>query len=148
MASRPAFKVLFQSKENRTYNVCINNSGRLKDALFSEINFNEQIGVIGHELGHITDYTRKSNWQIISTAFKYLFIPKYKIKLEAQTDISTINQGLCWQLYDFDNFLINKSTVSERYKKHKKKFYMSAQQILEIIMKSPLYSNPSNSSIK
>lgn len=141
MASRPPFKVLFQSKENRTYNICINNSNNLKGALLSDLTFNEQIGVIGHELGHVTDYMSKSKWQLATTLIKYLFKPSYKRMLEAQTDNTAIIHGLGWQLYDFDVFLMCKSMVNKKYLKHKQKFYMSAEQILEIIKKNPLYSN-------
>jgi hypothetical protein len=144
MASRPAFSVLLQSKRKITYNVCINNSKKLKGVLLQDISFNEQIGLIGHELGHVTDYTHKNKWQLFTTAFRYIFVPKYKKKLEAQTDIATINHGLGWQVYDFVDYLFVKSNVSERYKKHKEKFYLSAKQILEIILKSPIYSSSSN----
>jgi len=140
MASRPPFKVLFQSKENRTYHIYINNSNKLKGALLPELSFNEQIGVIGHELGHITDYMKKSKWQLAATFFKYIFNPNYKRKLEVQTDIATINHRLGWQLYDFGVFLISKSKINQKYLMHKQKFYMSAQQILEIILKNPIYT--------
>jgi len=141
MTSRPPFKVLFQSKKNRTYNICINNSSILNGALLSDISFNEQIGVIGHELAHITDYMKKSKLQLAATFFKYIFNPNFKRRLEAQTDIATINHGLGWQLYDFGYFLINKSTVSKKYIKHKQKFYMSALQLFEIILNNPLYNS-------
>ncbi len=142
MASRPPFRVLFQADKNRSYNICINNSKKLNGALLTNISFNEQIGVIGHELAHVVDYTHKNKWQLLTTALRYIFVPKYKRNLEAQTDITTINHGLGWQIYDFVDYLMNKSTVSRKYKKHKEKFYLSSKQILEIILKSTLYSEP------
>jgi hypothetical protein len=141
MASRPPFKVIFQPDKTRTYNICISTKKNLKGALLTDVVFNEQIGVIGHELGHITDYINKSKWQLAKTFFGYLFFHKFKKKIEAGADMATINHGLGWQLYYFGDFIQNRSKVRNKYKKHKSRFYLSAGDILELLSKSPLYQD-------
>jgi len=139
MASRPPFKVIGQPDSNRTYNICISTNKKLKGALLTDVSFNEQLGVIGHELGHITDYICKNKWQLAKTFFGYLFVHKYKRKIEAGADMATVNHGLGWQLYFFSDFIQNKSKVRIKYKKRKEKFYLSAKEILELLSSSPLY---------
>ncbi len=141
MASRPPLKFLFQSNKKRTYNIYINNCNNLKGALFQEMSFNQQIGITGHEFGHIADYIKMSKWQLFLTGINYLFNREFKRNIESNVDKTTIAHGLGWQLYDFVNY-INKSTVKAKYLKKKNKYYLNNRQILEIISNTPVYSEP------
>jgi len=134
-ACRPKWTSLFKRKENRVYHIYINNNpGKIKGAMFNEIPSNAQIGLIGHELGHIVDYSHRGILGIISIGFNYLFIQS-RARMERRVDTITIAHHLGWQLYEFDDFVMNCSTVSNAYKDYKRKVYYKPEQLLQLMMK-------------
>ncbi len=139
MASRPALDFLFRKRENRHYNIVINNNPeRIKGALLDSVPFNARVGVIGHELGHVVDYQEKNVLQIIATGFNYLFVPSRR-KLENSIDRITIEHSLGWQIYDFSYFVLHEAEISKQYKQYKRKIYFTPRQILRIMKKMPEY---------
>lgn len=133
MAARPA-KKLFANRKKRIYRIYANIKKDFIGILPSSINYNQKVGVIGHELGHILDYSNKSLCGIVGTGLGYMF-KSYRRKLETKTDLEAIKHGLGWQLYDFEDYLYNHSDASEKYKKKKSKVYLNEKQIKELILK-------------
>lgn len=132
MAARPAKKLLANRKK-RIYRVYANIKKDFTGLLPSRLNYNQKTGIIGHELGHILDYSNKSMCKMIGTGIGYMS-RAYRRKLEAKTDIEAIRHGLGWQLYDFNNYLYNYSDASEKYKKKKKRIYLDEKEIKELII--------------
>ena len=99
-----------------------------------DVPFNAQIGVIGHEFAHIDDYENKNSFKIIGTGLHYLG-HKGKRKLEQSIDLLTIQKGLGWQLYDWENYVINLSKATPEYKEFKRRTYMQPDKIEEEIKK-------------
>lgn len=135
MSARPKISSLFC--KNRKYNIRINSAESFKGILLSEVPFNAQIGVIGHELAHIVDYEQKTFGQIIATGIGYLS-RKYKRKLEHRIDLETIKQGLGWQLFDWAEFSMNEDNASKKYIRFKKRIYMSPEKIGSLIEEQAL----------
>ena len=131
MATRPA-TALLRNRVKRGYRVYANNKKNFSGVYLSQLNFDQQVGVIGHELAHIADYTQKSSFRLIGNGIAYMFT-QYRRKFEANTDLRTINHGLGWQLYDFTDFILNHSKASEKYKAKKKKIYLNEKQIESFI---------------
>lgn len=122
MNCRPKLTSVF--KKQRVYNICINKKKDFKGIILKDVPFNAQIGIIGHELAHITDYENKSSFEIIDTGIKYL-IKKKKKQYEQKIDQMTINKGLGWQLYDWANFSMYESDkATESYKEFKRRTYL------------------------
>ena len=132
-ACRPKWTFLFKSRKNRVYEIYINNNQeKIKGALLEEIPFDAQIGLIGHELGHIADYSKKGVFGIFGMAFQYLFIPG-RSKIEKRVDAITIAHNLGWQLYDFEDFIFYRSKVSKEYKAFKRKIYVAPEELRKMI---------------
>jgi len=131
MATRPATSI-FKSRNKRGYRLYANNKKEFSGVYLSQLNFDQQVGIFGHELAHIVDFTQKNPFRLLGNGIGYLF-PKYRKQYEAKTDIRTIKHGLGWQLYDFTDFIMNRSHASEKYKLMKKKIYMNEKQIELII---------------
>lgn len=132
-ACRPRWTFLFQSRKNRSYTIYINDDiQKMKGALFQDIPFDGQVGLIGHELGHISDYSRRSALTILGMGFQYLFLSG-RSQIEKRVDVITIAHHLGWQLYDFDYFIFYKSKVSKDYKAYKKKIYYAPEQLKKMI---------------
>jgi len=94
--------------------------------------FNGQIGLLAHELAHIADYETKSALAIIWDGVRYLF-PGFKRKFEKATDHRTIRHGAGWQLYDFADFVMNRSKAPKYYKKYKRDYYMDPGEIIRVM---------------
>ena len=132
MAARPATG-LFKNRSKRTYHVYANNNKDFKGVYLSSLTFNQQTGVIGHELAHIVDYSHKSTLRLIGNGIAYLFT-SYRRTFEANTDKRAISHGFGWQLFDYVDFLLNRSKASEKYKKMKRKVYLNENDIKQIII--------------
>ena len=134
MAARPAKKLLANRKK-RIYRVYANIKKDFGGVLPATLKFNQKVGVIGHELAHVLDYSNKSLCKLVGTGIGYLFV-SYRRKIEKNTDIETIKHGMGWQLYDYKDFLFNATCATEKYKKKKAKVYLNEKEIKELILKT------------
>lgn len=135
MACRPKWTFFLKPRDKRVYLILINKRRRIEGVLLRNVPFNAQIGVIGHELGHVVDYSQKGFLRIAGTGIGYLF-RNYRRKLEATIDRITIAHGLGWQVYDFADFVMNRSDAPKSYKRYKRKNYLSPLQIKKHIRKT------------
>ena len=102
--------------------------------LLSDAPFDAQVAVIGHELGHVTDFKSRSFFDMIWWGLSYLVV-KQRTKIEIRTDESTIRHGLGSPLYHWADFVLNHSKANKRYKKIKETKYMQPDQILQYMKK-------------
>ena len=141
MQCRPRWDFIFHRKEKRSYVIYIGNKIKKDNGvLYEHLPLNAQIGVIGHELGHIIDYQSMSNFQMIRFGLDYLNAEKKK-KIENRIDLIAIHHGLGYQVKDFSKYVFEESGASFEYLKYKMKFYFRPNQIKEILALSPVYSN-------
>lgn len=132
---RPSvFSVLFNSRTNRKYIIRINSIDKDSVIYLKDVPFNAAIGLFGHEFNHIIDYRNSNVFQIIKRLLEYSNNKK-KAEYEKQIDYMTINRGLGWQLYDWSYFVLNKSTANQKYKKYKRTYYLSPNEIIDIIQR-------------
>jgi len=114
LSSRPQLLSTFKKRKNRKYVITISTKSNKKLApiLFLNLPYNAQIGVLGHELGHIAEYDTMRTGQLITLIFK-LFSSKYTDKFEFNTDLIGINHGLGYQLYDWSQYIRSALDIRE-----------------------------------
>jgi len=114
LTSRPRISSIFRRNKNRTYVITISTKSneRLEPILFQNLPYNAQIGVIGHELGHIVEYNSKRSFQILGLSFKILS-PKFVNSFEFNTDRVAIEHGLGYQLKDWSVFVRKALKITE-----------------------------------
>jgi hypothetical protein len=134
MAARPSvWSVVFSKREKRKYRLLVNKDDRNAQArLLYAMPYNASVGIMGHELAHILDYSTQSRWQIMRTGVRYLG-KKYRRNMERQTDSTAIARGCGWQLYHFSWFVIYKADITEDYRNYKLKYYMTPEEIFDRI---------------
>jgi len=146
MACRPNLNFILRHPSKRCYTIWIdkqlsvfniNNKLHKHGILFPELSFNQQVGIIGHELAHIFDYENKNSIAVIMTGIRYISHKSYKIALEHQIDRLTIEHGLGWQIHDFCNFVLLKSDITKQYKDYKRLIYYSPEQLIEVMAEYP-----------
>lgn len=107
LASRPdPVSVLFPWI-NRKYLVIISNESAdfFEPILIRNLPFNEQVGVVGHELAHTVYYLDKSSFQLGCIAYCYEYENDFHTNFERDTDKRGVAHGLGHQLYDYAFFV-------------------------------------------
>lgn len=149
LATRPTFFSMFRSAKNRTYVIAISkkSTNYLDAIVLKNIDYNAQIGVLGHELSHISDYLNKGFGEMFTVAINELFHKKKIDEFEFKTDLNCINHGLGYQLLDWsiqvrenlkrDNWL---GAVNLMGGKNSER-YMDPTTIANILEKHPLYKD-------
>lgn len=147
LATRLTVVSMFRSAKKRTYIITISkkSTNYLDAIVFKNLNYNAQIGVLGHELCHVSDYLNKGFGKMCNVAAIEIFSKKAVDKFEFNTDLNCINHGLGYQLLDWS---IN---VRENLKRvnwlgavnltadEKSERYMNPSTIMDILSKHPLY---------
>ena len=134
MAALPRVSsLLFQKKNKRSYTIIVNKKEN-KDPgrVVHSAPFDAQVGIFGHELAHILDYSEKSNCKMVGFAISYLGKEKRRIT-EQLTDSLTIVHGLGRELYHFSNYLFNEANIHPKYRKYKTKYYMHPQVLFLMV---------------
>lgn len=116
----------------RKYLVVISNdTGRENDPiLLSKAPFNEQVGIIGHELAHVVFYLDKNSMYLAWLAYQYQYNEPFAIVFERDTDKRAVAHGLGYQLYDFA-FFVRKAfgNTLEEIEAEKGEMYLSPGEI-------------------
>lgn len=76
LTTRPTLYSMFRSAKKRTYIITISEKSTkyLDTILLRNLNYNAQIGVLGHELCHVSDYLNKGfskMWNVVVLSLKY-----------------------------------------------------------------------------
>jgi len=95
LTTKPTFESVFERKDHRTYIVTISDktADTLNHLLYQNLTFEEQVGVMGHELSHVADFNSKSFFQSVGVGIGHLS-KKYIDKMEYNTDRICIQHGL------------------------------------------------------
>lgn len=107
LSSRPdPISVIFPWVK-RKYLVVISNASTdyFEPILLENIPFNEQVGIIGHELAHSVFYLDKCSLALTGIAYRYSTDDDYRTQFERETDKRAIAHGLAYQMYDFAFFV-------------------------------------------
>ena len=151
LITRSTWMGLLQSKSKRHFVITISKKTEsiLQPILFSNLPFNAQIGVIGHELGHVTDFSAMNTFRIIRHAARNIS-SKYIDRFEFRTDSICIAHGLGYQLLDWSRY-IRKTMHSENWdgpdyahKQMSRERYMNPATIRKRISQSALYQQPAD----
>jgi hypothetical protein len=129
----PVWYTLFRGRKHRTYRICINNNEtKLRGAILTHATHTAQVGVLGHELGHVVDYSHRNLFGVARLGLGYIFITGRK-KTEKRVDCIAIQHGLGTDLMEFSNYIFNSPNVPETYKKYKRKVYNSPDELKNVI---------------
>lgn len=100
--SKPIWYTLMLPFIKKRYVVTISRKVKegVENTMFSRLNYNAQIGVLGHEFAHTLYYKYKGKWSLIRLAFQYSNTD-FKKQMENDTDRSAIEHKLGYQLLEW-----------------------------------------------
>ncbi|PKR81441.1 hypothetical protein CW751_05135 [Brumimicrobium salinarum] len=135
MQAQPTWKSFFRSRKNRSYLILISEKFKISDKEFSTIDVPKDvfIGWIGHELGHIMDYQNRTKLNLVWFGIKYLFSPTHIVAAERAADTFAVLQGMEGYILKTKNFILNHADISPKYKKRIKRFYLSPEEIMNLV---------------
>ncbi|MEO5683511.1 MAG: hypothetical protein ABIQ88_12760 [Chitinophagaceae bacterium] len=108
LKTRPTFLSMFMPKGKRSYIITISNktAAKLMPLMFANLSTEARVGIIGHELSHVVDFSTRNNWQCIKMAAGHLS-PGYLDRFEYHTDMICIQHGLGTDLEAWSSYIRN-----------------------------------------
>ncbi|WP_235047144.1 hypothetical protein [Winogradskyella psychrotolerans] len=135
MQARPTFGSFFKSRKNRNYVILISEKFQIADKEFLTRHIPDAIfiGWIGHELGHIMDYQNRSKLNLIWFGLKYLLSQNHIVEAERAADSFAVAHGMEDYILKTKDFILNNADITQSYKDRIKKYYLSPEEIMELV---------------
>jgi hypothetical protein len=99
--TKPSMRTIFSSPEKRLYLITILEEAKdpMRQALLKNLPFDARVGVIGHELGHVVQYSKMGRLELINSLLSYMK-PSFQRRIERAADLAAIVHGLGKQLLE------------------------------------------------
>lgn len=138
MQAQPTWASFLQSKKDRAYIILISEKFHIEEEEFDIHDVEEDvlIGWLGHELGHIMDYKERTNFGMLLFGLKYLYSKHHIQEVERSADTFAVNHGMHEYILATKKFILNHAKISPKYKKRIMKYYMSPEEIMELVNSS------------
>ncbi len=135
MQAQPKISGLFKNKKKREYFVMISEKIVIEDEVFDVANVPSDvlIGWLGHELGHIMDYRKRSGLNMLWFGMKYFTSKNYIQEAERVADTYAVNHGMGKYIIATKDFILNHAHLSDVYKARIKNLYLSQVEIMMLI---------------
>ncbi|HKJ06249.1 MAG TPA: hypothetical protein VJ970_02155 [Flavobacteriaceae bacterium] len=135
MMAQPTYRSFLKRRRHRAYIILISEKFKISGVKFAtkDIPSEVMIGWLGHELGHVLDYERQSNIKLIVFGIKYFLFNNSIRKAERAADTFAVRQGMMKYIIATKNFILNHADITERYKNRIKRYYLSPEEIMEIV---------------
>ena len=137
MLSQPVIATFLKGRQNRGYVVKINPRFVMVHSSMAIQNVPKEIliGWFGHELGHILDYSTRSNADMIVFGIMYICSDKYLMQAERNADMNAVNHNMGDYIVKTKNYILNNADLPAPYKARIKRLYLSPQQIIDLVKK-------------
>jgi hypothetical protein len=128
MKAVPGVFFMFRKPENRIYRIVMNSRSCQGTTLMQRASPQALKGVLGHELGHIYDYSTRSNFQLLKLLAGYIF-KGGRIATEMRADQFAIDHNLGKELVEFTEYIYEDGCMDPDYISYKKKYYNSPHSL-------------------
>lgn len=135
MLAQPDFKTLLGPRRGRKYIILISAVIRIgtKEFNTADIPKDVMIGWLGHELGHIVDYTRRNWANLLLFGARYVFFDKHIKSAERTADAIAVARGMEDYILKTKTFILNNADLPDHYKNRIRKYYLSPEEILLLV---------------
>lgn len=135
MQAQPAFWSIFKSKKKRKYKILISEKIKIADTLYKtkDIPPKIMIGWLGHELGHVMDFKKRSGLNLIGFGVKYLTSKRYIKDAERRADSFAVLHGMESYILATKEFILEKAGLPETYINRIKRLYLSPEEIMLLV---------------
>lgn len=74
-----------------------------------------------------------NNLNLIGFGIRYLFSENHIVKAERIADTYAVNRGMSDYILETKNFILNHADIDDSYKLRMKKYYLSPEEIMDIV---------------
>lgn len=140
MEATPVIKTLFGRRENRKYQILLNDAqdSNFDPILLRSLPFDAQVGILAHELGHVVYYQELNLLHFAKWGLMYLTNDNFRATHERSTDLMPLYHGLGSQIYQYAFFVRYDSSCQQFYahgKDFMDKYYLTDRELLDEINK-------------
>lgn len=127
-SARPSLSSFFKKAAEREYIITLRENARapVLHALLKNLPQKARIGILGHELAHVTQYNSLNRLALFKTALQF-FIPSCRRETERQADRICIEHGLREELYEHAVHIRSIPGYAEKRKKINKYYLLPAE---------------------
>ncbi|WP_378175564.1 hypothetical protein [Aquimarina sp. SS2-1] len=135
MKAQPKFTSLIKPKDKRKYVILMSKTFKIDglELKIQDVPSNVLIGWIGHELGHIMDYQNRSSINLVFFGLKYWLSESYIREAERAADTYAVTHSMKDYILETKKFILNHSSLSEKYKERIRQLYLSPDEILLLV---------------
>jgi len=135
MRAQPKVNTLFKSKKKRAYVILISEKIKISEKVFytKDVPKDIMIGWLGHELGHVIDYSKRSSLNLVWFGLKYYFSGSYIKEAERAADTYAVTHGMHDYILQTKRFILENADIDEKYKERIRRYYLSPDEIMEIV---------------
>lgn len=135
MQAQPTWSGLLQTRSKRSYVILISEKFKISGAEFKTVDVPRDvlIGWIGHELGHVMDYQERGNLNLIGFGIRYVLLKEFVKKAERAADSFAVSRGMSEYILKTKRFILNHSEIDDVYKARIKQYYLSPDEIMEMV---------------
>jgi hypothetical protein len=101
-----------------------------KDLKITDVPDDVLKGWFAHELGHVVDYKRRSNIQMVFFGLKYLLSEKFKRKVEHNADYIAITYGYQEEILETKRYIVEHNIIGAKYKNKILKYYLTEEDVM------------------
>lgn len=131
--------------KNRHYIIHLNDARNTPfDAiLLRNLPFNAQVGILAHELGHVSYYDQLNTLQIAKWGIKYLISDDFRSTHEKSTDLQPVYHGLGNQIWQYAWYVRYDDCCQVMYETYKwiDRYYLTDKEIWEAMNTHSLYQD-------
>lgn len=144
MQAQPRFASFFRNKKNRQYVILISREIQIDGENFTmdDIPSDVKVGWLGHELGHVIDYSERTSVGMLIFGIKYLFSSAHIKEVERAADTYAIAHGMGDYILKTKNFILDNADLSEKYKDRIRSLYISPEEVMELINENKVEEEP------
>src|SRR3954451_6601139 len=150
LETKPDDESIANKGNKRSFPITVSDSSmpKIEPILLKNMDFNAQIGIIGHELSHVADFSNQNLLHLMGSGIEHILSPAYIDRFEYRTDSICIAHGLGYQLLAWSTF-IRQTMHTENWRgadnidhmPTKQERYMNPSTIMKHIKNNPLYAN-------
>lgn len=130
MRAQPVLNWSVFGRSTRHYRVQMSNHVKIAEHVRpAELPRDVLVGWFAHELGHVVDYHRMSLLSLIWFIIGYVLFSTHRIGAERRADVFALDKDFGKELMATKVYILDKSSLPDKYKKRIRKYYMSPDEL-------------------
>ncbi len=130
----PPLLTYFYKNKDRVYSIVINLNKKVPIPFYS-LSKKDKEGMLAHELAHVSDYAKRTQFSLIWMGIHFLISKRYVREMEHSADRKVVEMGCGDLLLSYRKYLLEKSDYA--HASYIRNMYLTPKEILDEMKKYP-----------